>query len=58
MGVAGWPIAWTAYGLATVWRETNKQMMPVEEGYYLGAKAAKFQKSCAIIPGTGAATFN
>jgi putative chitinase len=53
MGVAVWPIAWTAYGLATVWRETNKQMMPVEEGYYLGAKAAKFQQSLRYYPWYG-----
>jgi hypothetical protein len=51
MGVAGWPIAWTAYGLATPWRETNKQMQPVEEGYYLGsAKAAAFQKTLRYYP--------
>jgi putative chitinase len=32
-GVAQWPIAYAAYGLATAWRETNKQMQPVEEAY-------------------------
>jgi hypothetical protein len=54
MGVAGWPIAWTAYGLATPWRETNKQMQPVEEGYYLGsAKAAAFQKTLRYYPWYG-----
>lgn len=53
MGVAGWPLAWTAYGLATPWRETNKQMQPVEEGYYLGAKAAKFQKGLRYYPWFG-----
>jgi hypothetical protein len=36
MAVAAWPIAWAADGLATAWRETDKQMQPVEEAYYLG----------------------
>jgi hypothetical protein len=57
MGVAGWPIAWTAYGLATPWRETNKQMQPVEEGYYLGRqRQPRSRRRCAISLGTGAAT--
>jgi putative chitinase len=53
MGVAGWPIAWTAYGLATPWRETNKTMEPVEEGYYLGTKAANFRKGLSYFPWFG-----
>jgi len=34
-GVAQWPIAFAAYGLATAWRETNKTMQPVREAYWL-----------------------
>jgi hypothetical protein len=34
-GVAQWPIAFAAYGLATGWRETNKTMQPVREAYWL-----------------------
>jgi putative chitinase len=34
-GVAAWPIAFAAYGLATAWRETGKQMQPVREAYWL-----------------------
>jgi len=34
-GVAVWPIAYAAYGLATGWRETAKQMKPVKEAYWL-----------------------
>lgn len=49
-GVAAWPIAWAAYGLATGWWETNKRMQPVEEGYYLGAKAAAFQRKLRYYP--------
>jgi putative chitinase len=53
MAIASWPIAWVAYALATGWRETNKQMQPVEEGYYLGAKAAAFQKGLRYYPWFG-----
>lgn len=34
-GIAGWPIAYAAYGLTTSWRETNKTMQPVREAYWL-----------------------
>jgi hypothetical protein len=34
-GVARWPIAWAAYGLATAFHETNKTMQPVREAYWL-----------------------
>lgn len=34
MGGAGWPIAWTAYGLATAWHESRFTMQPVEEAYW------------------------
>lgn len=54
MGAAGWPIAWAAYGLATPWWETNKQMHPVEEGYYLGPeKAKRHQRTLRYFPWYG-----
>lgn len=53
MGAAAWPIAWAAYGLATPWWETNHRMQPVEEGYYLGSKAAAFQKKLHYYPWFG-----
>lgn len=34
-GVARWPIAWAAYGLATAWHETAMTMQPVKEAYWL-----------------------
>lgn len=52
-GAARWPIAFSAYGLATGWRETNKQMQPVEEGYYLGSRAAAFRKGLHYYPWYG-----
>lgn len=39
-GVARWPIAWAAYGLATAFHETNKTMQPVKEAYWLTDSAA------------------
>jgi hypothetical protein len=48
-GVAKWPIAYAAYGLATAWRETNKQMQPVEEAYYLGTKADGIPQEAALL---------
>jgi predicted chitinase len=53
MAVAAWPIAWAAYGLATPWRETDKQMQPVEEAYYLGSKAAAYRKGLDYYPWFG-----
>lgn len=54
MALARWPISWVAYGLATPWWETNKQMCPVEEGYYLGPeKAKRFQKRLRYYPWFG-----
>lgn len=54
MGADQWPLAWTAYGLATPWWETNKQMHPVEEGYYLGGeKAKRHQRSLRYYPWYG-----
>lgn len=43
--MAGWPITWVAYGLATAWHETNKTMQPVAEAYYLGAGAEVWRKA-------------
>jgi putative chitinase len=34
MGAARWPLAWTAYGLATAWHETAHTMQPVEEAFW------------------------
>jgi putative chitinase len=34
-GIARWPLAFAAYGLATAFRETNKTMQPVREAYWL-----------------------
>lgn len=53
MGEARWPVAWTAYGLATAWWETNKTMQPVEEAYYLGDKAAAYRKGLRYYPWHG-----
>jgi hypothetical protein len=33
-GVARWPLAWAAYGLATAWHETASQVKPVREAYW------------------------
>lgn len=35
LGVARWPIAWAAYGLATAWHETAARMEPVREAFWL-----------------------
>lgn len=34
-GAARWPLSWAAYGLATAWHETNNEMVPVREAYWL-----------------------
>lgn len=44
-GVARWPLAYAAYGLATAWRETATQMRPVEEAFFLGEKSAAAYRS-------------
>lgn len=43
---------WLAYALATTLLETNSEMAPVEEGYYLGSETRirKFQKSLRYYP--------
>jgi hypothetical protein len=35
------------------WRETNKQMQPVEEAYFLGDKADAYRKRLRYYPWTG-----
>jgi predicted chitinase len=52
-GVAHWPIAFAAYGLATAWHETSAQMQPVEEAYFLGTKAADYRKKLPYFPWYG-----
>jgi putative chitinase len=37
---AKWPLAFTAYALATAYLETNHQMIPVREAYWLSDSAA------------------
>lgn len=39
-----------AYALATTYWETGKSMRPVEEGYYLGSRAAAFQRKLRYYP--------
>lgn len=52
-GEAGWGVSWTAYALATAYWETNKTMQPVEEAYYLGAKAEAHRKTLRYYPWHG-----
>lgn len=33
--MTGWPLSWTAYGLATAWHETDAKMQPVREAHWL-----------------------
>jgi putative chitinase len=40
-GVARWPLAFAAYGLATAWHETAKTMRPVREAYWLSEEWRK-----------------
>lgn len=68
--MAGAPLAWTAYALATAWLETSKTMQPVRESYWLsdaaanayarrmydihGERPAKARELGNIYPGDGA----
>jgi putative chitinase len=62
-GNAGWPIADTAYALATAWHETAHTMQPVKElggpSYYCrmydieGARPAKARELGNLTPGDG-----
>lgn len=61
---AGWPIAWTAYGLATAFHETAATMQPIKEyggqAYYTkmyditGARPTKARELGNTSPGDGA----
>jgi putative chitinase len=67
---ASWPLSWTAYALATAYLETNHQMIPVREAYWLsdsaaaayfrrmydieGARPAKARELGNLAPGDGA----
>lgn len=42
-----------AYILATAWWETNRTMLPVREGYYLGTRAEAFRRSLRYWPWYG-----
>lgn len=63
MGAARWPVAWTAYGLATAWHETAYTMQPVRErggDTYLfrmydirGARPKKARELGNMQPGDG-----
>lgn len=63
MGKAGWPLSWTAYGLATAYHETAHTMQPVKEyggAAYLkkmydieGARPAKARELGNLSPGDG-----
>ena len=44
-GAASWGAAYVANALGTAWLETNRTMLPVEEAYYLGARAAAWRKA-------------
>lgn len=35
IALAGWPVSWAAYALATAWWETARTMQPVKEAYWL-----------------------
>lgn len=52
-GVARWPLAWAAYGLATAWRETNKRMQPVREAYWVKNAEEWRKKNLAYYPWYG-----
>lgn len=62
--LAGWPVSWVAYALATTWHETAQTMQPVKEyggeAYYKrmydiqGERPAKAQELGNVNPGDGA----
>lgn len=49
----GLSIQQTAYVLATSFWETNRTMQPVEEAYYLGAKAERYRQGLRYYPWHG-----
>lgn len=50
---AGLSIPQTAYVLATAYWETARTMLPVEEAYYLGAKAEAYRRGLRYYPWYG-----
>ena len=62
--LAGWPVSWQAYALATAWHETAKTMQPIKErggeAYFKrmydieGARPAKARELGNLTPGDGA----
>lgn len=50
---AGLTIQQAAYVLATAYWETNRTMQPVEEAYYLGARAASYRRTLHYYPWHG-----
>jgi putative chitinase len=52
-GVARWPLAFAAYGLATGWRETAKKMQPVREAYWVTNAEEWRKKHLAYYPWYG-----
>lgn len=52
-GVARWPLAFAAYGLATGWRETAKKMQPVREAYWVTNAEDWRKKHLAYYPWYG-----
>lgn len=49
----GLSLAQTAYVLATAWHETAHTMEPVEEAFYLGAKAKAYRQGLRYYPWHG-----
>lgn len=52
-GAAGLSVPQTAYVLATALWETNRTMLPVEEAYYLGARAEAYRQRLRYYPWHG-----
>ncbi len=52
-GAAGLTVQQTAYVLATAYWETARTMLPVEEAYYLGARAEAYRRSLRYYPWHG-----
>lgn len=60
----GWPVSWTAYGMATAWHETHPTMQPIKErggeSYFRsmydinGSRPAKARELGNLTPGDGA----
>lgn len=48
--IAGFTMAMKAYTLATVFWETNRTMLPVEEAYFLGDRAESYRRRLRYYP--------